>query len=86
MDVLTFLVKCSDFAFFTLFLKIFVIFHSETLKRAIYESKKKKNAYASDRWKHKAVKICFVVLEAPKRVKRGKNTGYAGGNEIICVI
>jgi len=69
--------------FFPIYL---LYFYSETLKGVIYESKKSKKAYASNRWEHKAVKICFVVLEASKRVKRGKNTGYAGGNEIICVI
>ena len=58
--------------FFPIYL---VYFYSETLKGVIYESKKRKKAYASDRWEHKAVKICFVVLEASKwNRRRSKNT------------
>jgi len=59
--------KCSDFIFSTIFPKIFIIFHSETLKGIIYENQKKKKTYASDRWEHKIVKICLVVLKASKR-------------------
>jgi Ni,Fe-hydrogenase I cytochrome b subunit len=77
--------KCTYLNFFALFIEIFVIFCSETLKRTIYENKKKKNAYASNRWKHKTVKSCLVVLKASIRLRRSKNTGYTGGNEIICV-
>jgi len=61
-------------------------FYSETLKEVIYENQKKRKAYASDRWEHKVVKSCLVAIKAPKRVKRSKNTGYTGGNEVICVI
>jgi len=76
---------------FLLFLPFFpiylVYFYNETLKGVIYESKKSKKAYASDRWKHKVVKIRFVALKASIwDRRRSKNIGYAGGNEIICVI
>jgi len=69
--------------FFTIYL---LYFYSETSKGVIYESKKRKVAYASDRWEHKVVKSCPVVLKAPKWVRRSKNIGYTGGNEIICAI
>jgi len=78
--------KYEDFRFFCHFSQyIYYIFYSETLKGIIYESKKRENAYASDRWKHKTVKICFVVFEAPEWHTYGYSR-YASGNEIICVI
>jgi hypothetical protein len=48
-----------------------------------YAGLSRREMYASDRWKHKAVKICLVVLEASKWVRRSKNTRYTGGDEIM---
>jgi hypothetical protein len=57
--------KCRDFAFFALFLKIFVIFHSGILKRVIYENKKGKRSMPPTDGSIKLSKAALWLLKHP---------------------